>query len=143
MTIVILLTENKHYICYIKAIKTYIILGFITVFTVVLVFPTLIIVDFYVNQDTIIAKKCINKDKPELHCDGKCYLKKELNTQKQITTDQENTELKTFIFTPIFIQNMRSIQIDRIFASTIDFNHYYKISYSFLFSTQLLNPPQG
>ncbi len=118
------------------------VLSFITVFTAILVTPTLIIINFYVNQDTIIAEKCINKDRPELHCNGKCYLKKELNTQKHITTDQENTELKSFLFTPTFSQKISSIVVDRIFASTIDYNHFYNISYSFLYSPQLLDPPK-
>jgi len=112
------------------------------VFTAILLAPTLIIADFYINQDSIIAEKCINKDKPELHCNGQCYLKKELNFQKNISADQENTELKTFIFTPIFSQKISAVEIDRIFASTIDFNHYYNLSYSFLYSPKLLNPPQ-
>ena len=111
-------------------------------FTAILLAPTLIIADFYIHQDSIIAEKCINKDKPELHCNGQCYLKKELNLQKNITTDQENTELKTFIFTPVFSQKISAVKIDRIFTSTIDYNHYYNLSYSFLYSSQLLDPPK-
>jgi hypothetical protein len=36
------------------------------------------------NQSSITAEKCENRDKPQLHCDGKCYLKKQLaNEQEQ------------------------------------------------------------
>lgn len=37
---------------------------------------------FMLNQDYIRAVFCINKDKPEMKCDGKCYLKKTLETSK-------------------------------------------------------------
>lgn len=38
----------------------------------------IIIVDFNINQDYIAEVLCINKDKPEMKCNGKCHLKKEL-----------------------------------------------------------------
>jgi hypothetical protein len=33
---------------------------------------------FYENQKSIADKYCINKSKPQLHCNGKCYLTKQL-----------------------------------------------------------------
>ena len=50
-----------------------------------------IIVHFKLNQKAIEQKFCINKDKPELQCQGLCYLKKEL--QKT-----ENNDLETISF---------------------------------------------
>ena len=35
-------------------------------------------VDFIVNQDLIAATQCENRDKPELHCNGKCVLMQKL-----------------------------------------------------------------
>lgn len=32
-----------------------------------------------INQELITQKYCVNKDKPMLHCDGKCYLMKKMN----------------------------------------------------------------
>lgn len=40
-------------------------------------------VAFKFNQTYISDVFCINKDKPELDCDGKCYLKKKLDTAKK------------------------------------------------------------
>jgi len=42
----------------------------------------LIIADYYLNEDYIARNFCENKDKPQLHCNGKCYLKKELNKDR-------------------------------------------------------------
>lgn len=56
----------------------------ITVFFLILLsigsfgYKDYILIDFSIHQDEIAAEHCINKDKPELHCNGKCYLSKEL-----------------------------------------------------------------
>ena len=37
-----------------------------------------LVVHFYINQAEIIELFCINKEKPQLSCDGKCHLAKQL-----------------------------------------------------------------
>ncbi|EKB49943.1 hypothetical protein [Cecembia lonarensis] len=39
--------------------------------------------DFYIYQDKIAALFCINKDKPELACDGKCELERRLDEAQE------------------------------------------------------------
>lgn len=51
----------------------------------------LIIVHFKLNQQKIEQEFCINKDKPEMQCHGKCHLKKEL--QKTDNPDLELTSI--------------------------------------------------
>lgn len=43
---------------------------------------------FYKNQVELAAKYCVNKKKPMLHCNGKCYLAKQL---KQLEQEEEST----------------------------------------------------
>ena len=38
-----------------------------------------IFIDFKIHQESIAEEHCINKDKPEMNCDGKCYLKEQLS----------------------------------------------------------------
>jgi hypothetical protein len=38
----------------------------------------LLVLNFAVNRAAITAKYCVNKARPRLHCDGKCYLAKQL-----------------------------------------------------------------
>jgi|SRR5690606_5314718 len=45
----------------------------------------IIVMHFKLNQETIEQKFCVNKDRPELHCDGTCFLKKQL--QKSESSD--------------------------------------------------------
>lgn len=43
-----------------------------------------VVLEWKINQEEITEKYCINKDKPMMNCNGKCYLSKQL----------ENLELK-------------------------------------------------
>jgi hypothetical protein len=45
---------------------------------------SVVVLNWKINQDLITEKYCVNKDKPMMNCDGKCYLSKQL----------ENLELK-------------------------------------------------
>jgi hypothetical protein len=38
----------------------------------------LLVLNFAANQAAITAKYCVNKARPRLHCDGKCYLARQL-----------------------------------------------------------------
>ncbi len=51
------------------------------------------VLDYMANYDYIVNTLCENKDQPELECDGKCYLSKEL--AKEAGTDDENPQNKT------------------------------------------------
>lgn len=46
---------------------------------------------YHLNKDYIARVLCENRDKPQLHCDGKCYLAKQLKAQ-QDRQDKETTE---------------------------------------------------
>lgn len=46
---------------------------------------------FQINKEYITRVLCENRDKPQLHCDGKCYLAKRLKAQ-QDKHDKETTE---------------------------------------------------
>jgi hypothetical protein len=49
----------------------------------------LVMADFYINIEKITLQLCINKSKPELHCNGKCYLKKKLESEQRQQHEQE------------------------------------------------------
>lgn len=45
--------------------------------------PLLPYFDYIINRDYIIENLCIEKDKPENTCNGKCYLHEQLNKQSE------------------------------------------------------------
>ena len=52
-----------------------------------------VVLDFYLNQDYIAKNLCINRDKPKMHCNGKCHLKKKLREEDK--KEQESPERNT------------------------------------------------
>lgn len=44
-------------------------------------------VNYWMNKDYIASVLCENKDRPELECNGKCHLKKEIQSNSD---DQNN-----------------------------------------------------
>jgi hypothetical protein len=55
---------------------------------------------FQLNQKNIIQTHCENTAKPKMHCDGKCYLKKQVdkenNTKKPVNSVKEKIEVLFF-----------------------------------------------
>ncbi|MBV8252693.1 MAG: hypothetical protein JO154_08800 [Chitinophaga sp.] len=49
-----------------------------------------VMLEFYVSQQYIAANLCENRDKPKLHCNGKCHLRKQLSAEEK--RSEENPE---------------------------------------------------
>ncbi len=86
---------------YICGMKSFIIL-FIS-FTM-LVRPLWPIAEYIMNYDYIVNVLCENKDKPQLQCDGKCYLAKQLavesgeSEENPFGTNNTNIEVLPVVF---------------------------------------------
>lgn len=79
------------------------LLSLFIVFTIA-VRPIMPVYNYVVNYDYIVENLCENRDKPELSCNGKCFLAKELsNTEKQPTqTFAKVISLDIFVPNDIF-----------------------------------------
>lgn len=55
--------------------------------------PVLPVLEYIINYDYIVAELCENKAKPEMQCNGKCHLKKEL--AKASETEKPLSEKKS------------------------------------------------
>lgn len=100
-------------------------------------------VDFKINQDFIAKVLCINKETPELQCNGKCQLAKEL---KKVDTPTERNapaqkieELKLEYFAPKTKNLYQSRRIKLVTSKNIFFKEQLKIS---LFSEAIFHPPK-
>lgn len=60
---------------------------------------SLILLNFGLNQTSIIEKFCENTDKPELKCNGKCHLSKQIkeDTEKKSETPATINEVTTIV----------------------------------------------
>lgn len=98
--------------------------------------------DYLVNYDYIRTELCVNKEKPILGCNGKCYLMKELakasESEKPISSDKKHAAAETIdLF--FFEQDYRSvISFD---TTTRVVNSIYTNLYSNLAMDRIFHPP--
>jgi hypothetical protein len=103
--------------------------------------PIAPIIDYVVNQDYIAEFLCINKDKPELECNGKCHLKKELQKTQEDTQQSFNVNLEDYPISPLHSllselpSKLTILQLRKV-------TNYYTEKYIYLFSTDIFHPPQ-
>lgn len=112
-------------------------------FTFYMVFRPLIpLAEYAVNYDYIVNTLCVNKSKPEIHCNGKCYLSKELAK----TNDSESSPLQKTkntgqkILDIYILPDITEISVTekKLF---FNFNFIYETAYSFLFLKSIFKPP--
>lgn len=104
--------------------------------------PLIPIIEYVANYDYIAKVLCINKSKPDLHCNGKCYLSKELAK----TNDSESFPLNKGknsgqkLLDIYILPEITAIQITtKISFLKLDF--IYETAYSFLFLKHIFKPP--
>lgn len=91
-----------------------------------------------VNYDYIVENLCENKEKPELMCNGKCYVSKELskNNNEQTTQNGQKISVHTidiFLVTEDFkfinseFKNIHRKSISTFYADFYNSQHQSKI----------------
>lgn len=111
--------------------------------TAVMLFkPLWPIVNYVANYDYIATVLCENKDKPELQCNGQCYLMKQLAKEQQQDPANpfEEDRISLDKNELVFVEKMQfdlDIILENIDTTTIAYR--FKISLNESFS--LLDPP--
>jgi hypothetical protein len=54
----------------------------------------LVLAGFGMNESYIVKELCINRNQPQLHCNGKCYLTRKLKQAQEKEQKQENQNQK-------------------------------------------------
>lgn len=57
----------------------------------------LIVANYVVNMDYIAEYLCENQDKPEMECNGKCHLKKELQKDEERKSSENRTQYEVML----------------------------------------------
>lgn len=57
--------------------------------------PIVPLLEYFIRYDYIITELCENRDKPQLQCNGKCHLNKEL-AESSSSDDQKKENIKLF-----------------------------------------------
>ncbi|NIJ45563.1 hypothetical protein FHR24_002031 [Wenyingzhuangia heitensis] len=97
--------------------------------------------EYITCYDYIVNELCVNKDKPELQCNGKCYLMKELSKTSESEKNKGDTTKKTvYEFPVLFCQTIENTRLPFPISGVI-LNVVYKNLYSYLISSSLFRPP--
>ena len=111
---------------------------------VLLVKPFWPIIEYMANYDYIATVVCENKDQPELACNGKCYLTKQL--AKDASDEQENPlnkSNKTEIPQIIIFEELVDYKLDVFVQARQPVEIKAKPNlYNNLFSFEILHPPR-
>ncbi|WP_237738905.1 hypothetical protein [Galbibacter marinus] len=103
--------------------------------------PVMPVFDYVINQDYIAEYLCINKDKPEMDCNGKCYLMEMLEEENQ--QKKQNLPAIDLREYPIgFVQVLHIPSVTQLSFKTKN-NTIYTRQYSSLFNDSLFHPPIG
>lgn len=96
-------------------------------------------IEYLLNKEYIAEFLCVNKDKPELQCNGKCHLAKELKKQQQqepftsLSISMENY--------PIGFVNILNISNNTSISVKKEHFFYYKNLYNFNIKKPIFQPP--
>ncbi len=105
--------------------------------------PIIPLLEYVAFYDYIKNELCINKDKPILQCNGKCFLKKELAkaSESENGKDKKHTSVETSI---VFFQEIKDDFDFQVFFCTIKLKtplNYGNLSYSYLGKDSVFRPP--
>ena len=103
------------------------------------------VVDYVVNYEYIVNVLCENKDRPEMECNGKCHLGKEL--AKEAGANQKNpfngktskTEIPQFIISENVSEYSFAAENELVSIENIGYKTNLNSS---LFTFKILHPPQ-
>ncbi|MES2587450.1 MAG: hypothetical protein V4622_00635 [Bacteroidota bacterium] len=98
---------------------------------------------FYVNQSEIAQEKCENKAKPMMHCDGKCYLSKQLKKleQKEQQHNSKSNPFKNSEKNQYIVKNEASTLFQFTDSKQVENSFYYSEFFSAGKTTEILRPP--
>lgn len=95
-------------------------------------------VEYAVNYDYISKVLCINKDKPELKCNGKCQLMKELDKQQDDDFKSLRISMEEY---PIGFVSILNVEVEeKLFVKEKE-PFSYKKNYHFSFNQEVFHPP--
>jgi len=109
--------------------------------------PVLPVLDYAVNYEYISKVLCVNKDKPMMHCNGKCHLMKELakaadpdaSGEKPISPIKKSTVQEQEV---LFFQEIKSSEINQTYSqNNVAIGDHYSNLYFQQASFFIFHPP--
>ncbi|MBB5637915.1 hypothetical protein HDF26_000755 [Pedobacter cryoconitis] len=80
---------------------------------------------FELNESYIVSKLCINRDKPQMHCNGKCYLMRKLKQAEQKERNRAHENQRSMYQLGVVVEklsfNPYMVRVERIYKPELPF----------------------
>lgn len=104
--------------------------------------PVLPVVGYIINYDYIVKELCENRQKPELHCNGKCQLMKELAKASENEKPAQQKKSASAELEILFCQQPVILTLAHFSPSiSTEVKNRYSNLYSFLPLASFYHPP--
>jgi hypothetical protein len=105
--------------------------------------PVLPVIDYVFNYEYIATELCVNRDRPELHCNGKCYLMQAMAQEAAKERQDKKGNLILRYELPVLYYKEDTVMLNpETFVERVPtVSDRYLISYQFLFQRLQLRPP--
>lgn len=105
--------------------------------------PVIPVFQYVINYEYISEVLCVNKEKPEMHCNGKCHLMQELakasETEKPLSSDKKSHHSEIEILFIEALTDFNFFQKKEIFSSIP--NSFYSNLYTPVNCNSVFHPP--
>lgn len=103
--------------------------------------PVLPVVEYVVLYDYIKNELCVNRDKPDLECNGKCHLKKELANASDTKTEKNKVNFASAELQVMYYQALDAISTIFFHPFSVKNDKAIANLYFFSFTNLLFRPP--
>ena len=106
----------------------------------------MLVLDFELRKEYIIKVYCVNKNRPELHCDGKCYLAEKIAQSKERDEKQAMNSFLSQVFAMEGFSEFPDFSLALIlheFSSEKGNNFFYKTPFSNPPFASFFTPPKA
>lgn len=95
-----------------KSLYSYSAILLTLIFSTGLIYQTLTVVNFYFNRAEITEKYCVNKEKPEKKCHGKCHLEKQLTVSTSSKSSEARATIQPITFWLFGVEILKELRIE-------------------------------
>ncbi len=95
---------------------------------------------FHINRAYIVKKHCINKNRPQLKCDGKCFLAQKIKEAEKQQEQEQSPGLKEWVEIAPCAVSFIEYNLPLTISLSTDFFDY-KNNYHFISEKEIFHPP--
>jgi hypothetical protein len=97
---------------------------------------------YRVNKSYIAKNLCVNRDKPKIGCNGKCYLKKQLKKASRQQEKENKGSQEEVATATVFVLPARWQPTQAYFNDVLMHTSHYTAPKGVSFSADIFHPPQ-